>query len=102
MRLSAASGPALTPVFLGYAADVVAESPISLFFPTSPGSIVLDLTTAHYAPIGAFRATGDGTFNVGLPPNPTLIGVKIRLQWLAIDPSFVIVLSNGAIVELLN
>lgn len=102
MRLSVASGPALTPFFLGYAGDVVSETPISLFIPGNPGSFVIDLGTAQYTPLGAFNATGDGAFNVPLPPVPALIGVDIRLQWLAIDPSFVIVLSNGAIVELLN
>jgi hypothetical protein len=86
--------------YLGYSDNVPGDYPISLFIPGNPGSIVLDLVTAQYLPPNSFDGAGNGVGSVAVPPLPVLVGQTFQLQWLALDGTFTIVLSNGVKVTI--
>jgi hypothetical protein len=94
------NGLAFLPYSLGYSDDIAGEFPIDIVLPGNGGSIIIDLATSAYLSGYSFDATGADSPTVGLPNNPILIGLKFQLQWLAIGPNPLIVLSNGVRVTI--
>ncbi|MBL8692531.1 MAG: hypothetical protein JNJ88_00380 [Planctomycetes bacterium] len=94
-RLLLSNGPATLSYYLGYSDNSPSETPISLFIPGNPGSIVLDLITAVYLAPAPFDGAGAADLTIPIPNVPALVNQTFLLQWLALDSSFVIVNSNG-------
>lgn len=98
LQLRTGAGAAGFPFFLGYAAaPSLPGLPMGAFFPGNPGSIVIDLVTAQYAadPSFSFDLAGECLVDLGIPNQPSLLGLEIAMQWLAIDATLTIVQSHG-------
>jgi hypothetical protein len=83
------NGPASQPFTLGIADDR-SELPFVLFFPSWTGALLLDVNTASFLwdpqnPEYYLDANGAGQITVGVPANPSIIGLDYDLQWLGYD-----------------
>jgi hypothetical protein len=97
-------GPTLAglPYYLGYAGDTLFEISIDTFLPGNPGSIVIDLNTAVYVAGFSFDGSSANSSSIAIPNNPLLVGAQFDLQWLALDPTLLIILSNGVRITIVD
>jgi hypothetical protein len=92
------AGPALAgfPYYIGYSLYIPGSStPIALFVPGNPGSIVLDLFTMDWLGGFTFGPLGVDSPSVPYAPNPSIIGIDLALQALTVDGGGVVQLTNG-------
>ena len=63
---------------------------------------MIDLNTAVYVAGFSFDGSSANSSSIAIPNNPLLVGAQFDLQWLALDPTLLIILSNGVRITIVD